>query len=267
MMLSDYHIHTEFCDGKSSAEEIVRKAAELGFDVIGFSSHGYTPYDLRYCMKDTEGYISAIGRLKEKYRDSVDVLLGVEEDCFAPVDREKFDYIIGSCHYIRRGGEYYPVDSSPQHFFKCMELFGGDRVALVESYLDEFCACLEKRRPDMIGHFDLFTKYDESHGTGFLDDVKCIRIAEEHLKELLKMGLVFEVNTGAIARGLRTLPYPSMPLLSMIAEKGGRIVLTSDCHDAANLGFAFAETRELLRRVGFKETWHFTKDGFVASGL
>ena len=63
-MLANYHTHTSFCDGKNTPEEIVLYAIEKGFTSIGFSGHGYTPFDLRYCMKDTEGYIKEISRLK-----------------------------------------------------------------------------------------------------------------------------------------------------------------------------------------------------------
>ena len=66
-MLANYHTHTSFCDGKNTPEQIVLYAIEKGFTSIGFSGHGYTPFDLRYCMKDTAGYIEEISRLKDKY--------------------------------------------------------------------------------------------------------------------------------------------------------------------------------------------------------
>ena len=37
--VADFHMHTVFCDGKNTPEEILEKAIELGFDSIGFSSH------------------------------------------------------------------------------------------------------------------------------------------------------------------------------------------------------------------------------------
>ena len=35
----DYHIHTNFSDGKNSHEEIIRSAKELNLTEIGFSDH------------------------------------------------------------------------------------------------------------------------------------------------------------------------------------------------------------------------------------
>ena len=33
---ADFHVHTTFCDGKNTAEEMVLAAIEAGFSVMGF---------------------------------------------------------------------------------------------------------------------------------------------------------------------------------------------------------------------------------------
>ena len=76
-MLSNLHTHSTFCDGRNTPEEIVLAALEKGFSSIGFSGHAYTPFDLRYCMKNTEGYIREIWRLKEKYGKDIQIYLGI----------------------------------------------------------------------------------------------------------------------------------------------------------------------------------------------
>ena len=116
-MLANFHTHTTFCDGKNTPEEIVLYSIENGFDAIGFSGHGFTPYDLRYCMKDTLGYIKEIKRLKEKYKDKITVLLGCEYDLLSDNDLSKFEYVIGSCHSIIKDGKYLSVDHSEQTFY------------------------------------------------------------------------------------------------------------------------------------------------------
>ena len=79
-MLANFHTHTVFCDGNNTAEEVVKSAIEKGFSAIGFSGHGYTEFDLRYCMKNTEGYIAEIKWLKEEYKNKIQIYLGIEED-------------------------------------------------------------------------------------------------------------------------------------------------------------------------------------------
>lgn len=90
-MLANYHTHTSFCDGANTPEEIVLYAIDKGFSSLGFSGHGYTPFDLRYCMQDTQGYIEEVTRLKAKYGNKIDIYCEVEEDAFSYVNRENFD--------------------------------------------------------------------------------------------------------------------------------------------------------------------------------
>ena len=152
-----YHIHSTFSDGQNTPEEIVLAAIEKGFFAIGFSDHGYTNYDLRYCMKDQTGYINEIKNLKEKYKNQIQIYLGVEEDAFHPLNRNDFDYIIGSCHYFHLAGKYYPIDSNYDYFKKCLEVFEYDVEKLANTYFEAFCSYIKRRKPDIVGHYDVIT--------------------------------------------------------------------------------------------------------------
>jgi histidinol-phosphatase (PHP family) len=253
--LSNLHTHSTFCDGNNTPEEIVLYAIDKGFSSIGFSGHGYTPYDLRYCMKDTEGYISEIERLKVKYADKITLLLGIEEDAFAPVDRARFDYIIGSSHYYLVGGKYYPIDSSYDHFKKCLEIFEYDAVRMAEVYYGSFYDYLKARKPDIVGHYDLITKFDELDESLFLKNAKYREIAEDYALKIADLGCMFEVNTGAITRGMRTTPYPSEHLLHALKKQDVRLILSSDSHTVETLDGAFEETADYLYDIGFRHVY------------
>ena len=95
-MLTNYHTHSTFSDGKNTPEEIVCYAIEIGMTSIGFSDHCHTPFDTRYCMNDTSGYIREINRLKKVYGDKIQIYLGIEEDAHCCTNQQNFDYIIGS---------------------------------------------------------------------------------------------------------------------------------------------------------------------------
>ena len=207
-------------------------------------------------MMDTAGYINQIKALKEKYKDKIQIYLGVEEDLTQYVVGEDFDYIIGSSHYFNIGGKLHPIDLSHEYFKSCLELFGGDVKALSESYYSSFCDYILCRKPDIIGHFDLITKFDEIEGMGyFLNNPEYTEIAEKYLKIALKSECIFEVNTGAISRGYRTSPYPQENLLHILKENDAKIVLSSDSHSADTLCFAFEEARRLLKDVGFSHSY------------
>ena len=262
-MLSNYHTHTTFCDGKSTAEEVVLSAIQKGFSAIGFSGHGYTDFDLSYCMKDVGIYIAEILRLKEKYKKDIQVYVGIEEDAFCPVDREQFDYILGSSHYLRIAGGYYPIDSGYEGFKKCLELYEYDVLAMAEDYYSAFCEYINKRKPDIIGHFDLLTKYDEMDESLFLENEKYNAIAEKYVAEAAKSGCIFEVNTGAMARGLRTKPYPSENLLHILKKMDAKLILSADSHHADTLDFSFADAKNYLKDIGFTQLMTLYNGQFV----
>ena len=78
MIRGDFHTHTNFCDGKASAEEMVRAAIDLGMTHIGITTHSHTDFDTSYCIpkERIEEYRREIARLKEEYRDTITVLCG-----------------------------------------------------------------------------------------------------------------------------------------------------------------------------------------------
>lgn len=266
-MKTNFHTHTVFCDGKSTAEEMVQSCIERGFSALGFSGHGYAPYDLRCCIKDTDAYIREINRLKDAYRGKLQIFLGVEEDLFCPVDRSRFDYIIGSSHYFYLQGEYYPIDSSYEAFQKCFELFDHNPIALADTYYRTLCDYIRKRKPDIVGHFDLITKFDELDVSHFLNNEEYRKLAEMYLLEAVKSGCIFEVNTGAISRGMRTTPYPSADLLHVMKKMDVPLILSADTHHRDTVDFAFEETKQCLRDIGFRKLFTLQQDGFVPYDL
>ena len=251
-MLSNFHTHTTFCDGKNTAREVVLYAIDKGFDSIGFSGHGYTDFHLIYCMKETDRYCAEIKALKEEFKDKIQIYLGVEEDMWYYTNRADFDYIIGSCHYFNVNGEYWPIDSGPQYFKDCLERFNQDVVELSENYYSAFCDYILKRKPDIVGHFDLITKFDEMDKTLFLENEEYFAVAEKYMEKVAGSGVMFEVNTGAISRGYRTKPYPHERLLHILKKHDAKLVLSSDSHQVETLDFAFDDARQILRDAGFE---------------
>ena len=261
-MISNFHTHTHFCDGKSTPEEVVLSAIQKGFSSLGFSGHGYTDFDLSYCMQDIDGYRAEIRRLQEKYKKDIQIYLGVEEDAFCLVDRKQYDYIIGSAHYMRFGKRYFAVDGY-EDLQRCLARFDRDPVALAETYYRSFCEYIHFRKPDIIGHFDLMTKFDEKHTPQFLCNEAYHRIAEQYIAEAAKSGCIFEVNTGAISRGYRTTPYPHENLLHVLKKQGARLILSADSHHKDTIDCNFAETKKYLRDMGFTQLYTLHNGAFI----
>lgn len=265
-MLTNYHTHTTFCDGKSTAEEVVLSAISRGFDAIGFSGHGYTAFDFSYCMMDMNAYLTEIRRLKEKYKKDIEIYAGVEEDAFYPLPRADFDYVLGSSHYFYVDRVYYPVDSNYACLEKCLSVYCGDILRMAEDYYSSFVRYIHTYRPDIIGHFDLLTKFDEQHPLFFKNEEYC-KIAVRFACEAAKSGAIFEVNTGAISRGYRTTPYPHVDILHALKKEGARVILCSDSHKADTIDCAFSEAKALLRSCGFSSVVNLYHGEFVDEAI
>lgn len=261
MRFSNLHTHSTFSDGKNTPEEIVKSAIEKNFVSIGFSDHSDTPCDQSYCMKTPAypDYFRTVRELGERYGDKIDVLLGLELDYYSVADRADYDYLIGSVHYICADGYCHPIDHSLKQQEDCISMLcGGSRLEMAKRYYDLVVRHVENSRPDIVGHFDVITKF------GLFDepDEEYRRVATEALDEVLKITPLIEVNTGAISRGVRTLPYPTEFLLRRILERGGEVILSADSHAAPTLDCFFPESVSLLAGIGFRELVYLDKKGF-----
>lgn len=267
MIKCDFHTHTVFCDGKNTAREMAAAAFEKGLSALGFSGHGYTPFDGSYCMstENTERYLDQIRALKSEYSGKMEIFAGLEADLFSEYDRTQFDYMIGSVHYINIGESYIDVDNTPGILKDAADnFFGGDMLALCQRYYEQVS---QLENVDIIGHFDLITKFCERETLFDMTSRRYRTAALSALDMLLDKNAVFEVNTGAISRGYRKTPYPAQFLLERISERGGRVILSGDAHDVNGICAHFDSAAALLKSLGFKSVAVLGKDGFTENGL
>lgn len=245
----NFHTHTLFCDGKTDAEEVVKKAIEKGFVALGFSGHSHTFFDNSYCMTEegTKRYIEEIKRLREKYASQIRIYLGLEADYYAEnIDFDAYDYIIGSVHYIKIGDEYLPVDCDAECQKRTADrFFGGSFDKYCEAYYSLVADVVRKTHASVIGHFDLVTKFNEGDCLFSTSSPEYIKSWKSAATALLPYGVPFEINTGAIARGRRITPYPSHDIARFVSEHGGSLIYSSDCHDAEKIDCGFDECMRL----------------------
>ncbi len=240
--MSNYHTHTVYCDGNDTPEALVLEAIRLGCPSIGFSGHSFTEFDQSYCMsrERTEEYKREVRALKEKYRGQIEILLGVEQDYYSEEPTDEYDYVIGSVHYILKDGVYLTVDWTREQQEEDVKIYyGGDFYAYAEDYYKIVADIYRKTKCDIVGHFDLITKFNQDDALFDTKDERYRNAALAAVRALLKTPAAFEINTGAIARGLRTEPYPAKFILDEIYREGGEVLITSDCHAKENLLFGF----------------------------
>ncbi len=247
----DLHMHSTFSDGKHSPEEMIEEGIRRGLTRIGISDHSYVEMDdSSMPAGSAPAYQREMKRLKEKYAGRIAVCCGLERDYWSETDAG-YDYVIGSVHWIRmEDGHRLAVDWTPDRLKDgCRKYFGGDWYALAEAFYRLEADVVRKTECDLIGHFDLVTKFNERAGWFDPGHPRYRAAWQAAADALLRTGKPFEINTGAISRGYRTDAYPSREIRDYLRERGARLILSSDAHQKENICFAFsrfeAETEAL----------------------
>ena len=258
MLRANFHTHTTLCDGISTPEEMARRAALLGFTQLGFSGHMDPDNHM-----DMNLYRNRIHALQEQYRGKIDILMGIELDTiYNPVYARQVEYTIGSTHFpdvaCNRGYESdrpLSVDASPEDLQLLADrYFGGDFYQLARCYYETEAQVYDRLHCTFIGHFDLITKFnDQMH---VLDETnpRYTRPAIETMAYLVEEGVPFEINCGAVNRGLKKEFYPNSFFLRALHDMGGEILINSDAHQAELLNGAFDRAVKQAVACGFTHT-------------
>lgn len=270
-MLQNLHTHTLFCDGADTPKEMIDKAIALGFDSIGFSSHAPTSVHTDWEMSDTDSYKKEISELKVLYREKIKIFLGVELDYYSPktINHDSFDYKIGSVHMAFKDGRQIDFDNTAKASESYIrEYFGGNSLNYAKLYYETIADMPSVLDYDIVGHFDLLTKFSEKHPNLIDVQSKAYKnTALEALYAVREKKDLFEINTGAISRGYRTTPYPASFILGEMKQLNCKLLLTSDCHNKNFLDCNFKEAKEYVKAHGFDELYYLTENGFGAEKI
>lgn len=248
-MMYDFHVHTNFCDGADSPEEMVRQAISQNLDTIGLVCHAFTPFDQRYCIKpeNIQVFIDEVARLKEVYKDKINVFCGIEYDFYSEIDRTKFDFVIGSVHYLQKDGEYFEIDESKLDFITAVEKhYNGDVYALLEDYYATVSKLCTLFTPNFIAHLDLVSKFNNGGDLFDENNERYISAWKKAIDTLIEYNAVFEISTGAISRGYKDNPYPNAQQIEYIKSRGGKFILGSDAHSVSSIAYKFDEYEKYI---------------------
>jgi histidinol-phosphatase (PHP family) len=249
MIKCNLHTHSIYSDGKNTPDEIVQKAIDIGFTSIGFSEHAddaCTEDGIILRKKDYPKYFALLDELKDKYSDKIKIYKGLELDAFSYDPEIELDYSIGSIHFLKKDNKYYAVDESKDDLKHNIEIFGGEKSFLI-NYFDTMISFAKRSSYNILGHFDLYTKYNSmetlinTNGNMYRD------MATNALEEIVRLGKIVEINTGAISRGYKTTPYPQDFLIKRLIELKAPIILSSDSHSIDTLDYYFSNLENTLQ--------------------
>jgi histidinol-phosphatase (PHP family) len=254
-VLSSAHVHTTFCDGKSTAEELAVRACELGFVSLGFTSHAPQTFDEAHCINpaNENEYKTEIRSIQNEYKGKMAVYLGIERDLFSCSSPEDYDYFIASVHYFMKpDGSYVGVDGAAEELQKYIDEYcGGSGLEMAKQYFSLFRDYVLDFKPAIIGHFDLL-RYNNSILHLYDEESLTYRkMALDALRDMYETSAFLEVNTGGVARGYMKAPYPAPFLLKEWKEWGGEVIINSDCHDAKLLDAGYSQAKDILLSLGY----------------
>ena len=249
MLKANYHTHTVFCDGDNTAQEMVNRALELGFEHLGFSGH----MDEEIHM-DWAAYVAEVSRLRTAYASKLDILCGVELDTlYDPTCCPGAEYLIGSTHYVDVDVPFSrAIDYSPEVSQRlCDECFGGDWYRMCRSYYELEAEVYDRLNCTFVGHFDLITRFNDQMHAFDEADPRYLNPALEAMEHLARQGVPFEINCGAHNRGRKEELYPRRSLLKALHDFGGQILINSDAHQTQVLNGSFDVAVLRARACGF----------------
>lgn len=269
---SDSHMHTCFSsDSEASVESMLNAAASVGLHSVCITDH----LDLDYppdeelgdhpFLLDVDEYFRVLTDLRERYKDKIEVRIGVEiglqehlgREYHQLVNRYPFDFVIGSLHLVCGEDPYNG------------RVFQGKSDAKVyREAFRETLRNLEKTDDfDVLGHLDYVVRYgkhqaEEYTYAAFADEIDAV------LRKLIDMGKGLELNMAGMKYGLGFAnPHPDV--LKRYRELGGEIVTVgADAHKPEHVAYDFHLVPDILETCGFRYYTEFRnrKPFFVPAG-
>ncbi len=259
-MWSNFHTHSNYCDGKASVGDIVAAAKSTGAAMIGISSHAPLPFECVWSMKPVrlDEYLDEIDSLKNT--TGFPLYKGLEVDYIpgivSPADfAHRLDYTIGSIHFVDQlaGGRRWEIDGTNSFFTEGLSaIFSNDIRAAVERYFELTRQMIETGTPDIVGHLDKI-KMQNTYSPLFDENDSWYRKAVERTLNIIReTGVIVEVNTRGLYQRKTSTTYPSPWVLEKMYELKIPITLNSDAHHPDDLFNSFSETAQLLNRIGYR---------------
>ncbi len=247
-MLASYHTHTSRCAHASGTdEEYIKKAIAEGVKILGFADHapyiypdGYVSY---YKMKPSEAreYIASISALREKYRDKIEILIGLEAEYYPALWKSTLEFWreLGSIEYLLLGQHYtceeYPRDKA-RHSFD-----GFSERDPVTEYVDTVIAAIKTERFTCIAHPDVLNYTGPE-----LDFYR----SEMHrlMRAVTEYDIPLELNLLGLASKRN---YPNPQFWSIASEYSPKVILGCDSHSPRQV----ADKEEVINGLRFADKY------------
>jgi len=253
----DYHTHHERCGhAEGRLEDYVKRAVEIGLEQIGLSDHmpllhvdpaEYYP-GMAMPMEELPRYVEEALWLKEKYRDRIDVRVGLEGDYIEGYEEEierivtgyPWDYVIGSVHFL---GEWDISDSRQLHGWE-----GKKVLEVYERYYDAVQKAAKTGFYDFLGHLDVIKRFGHRP-----EDEEAERELERRTLEVIREhDVAIELNASGLVMPCEDM-FPKRRMLETAFALGIPVTVGSDAHRPERVALNLDRAVECLKAIGYRE--------------
>lgn len=249
-MKANYHTHLALCGHASGmSEDYIKSAIENGYEILGISDHGpikpefMTEEEFKFNWLDRqmtydefiEVYLPDVYSNKEKYKEQIKVLVGVEIEYLHPFHeyyvslREKLDYMNLAVHFFYHEG-------------KILNTFEEVTYKDVESYAVAAKTAMETGLFNILVHPDVFMYQYKSRDGMATFDSECEKVARTVIESAIKNDVYLEINVGGIYKvtsneaEVGKFAYPRDEFWKIVSEyKDVKVVIGVDAHAPEHL--------------------------------
>lgn len=251
----NYHTHTYRCghaDKYLTDEDYVKLFIEKGFKEIAFTDHcpQKNKIDFRKSMRmdysQKDEYIASINKLKEKYKDKINIKVGFEveyditqEENLLELKKETDILILGQ-HFI--------VDNNQLKIFFKNDYFSDDDLL---NYANTIAKALEKNLVEIIAHPDSYMYVRNNFG-----DIE-EKVAHIICKYASKYNIPLEINLTEVNRYLigilDKISYPCKEFWDIASKYNVKVLYGIDAHYKNQIE-NYEKSIELANKIIGKDT-------------
>jgi histidinol-phosphatase (PHP family) len=260
-VLTDYHVHLRPDEEDTPPERYFtdanvaryREAADAaGIAELGVSEHVHRfrqaldvwrhPFWEGSARDDLDAYCDFLAQGPLRAGIEADYLAGLEDEVGDLLADRRFDYVVGSVHFIGEGA----VDHEG---YDVWEMEGQDAETIWARYFDHLARAARSGLFDILAHPDLVKVWggDRPAPEGDLR-----RFYEPAVEAIAESGVAVEISTAGLRKPVGEI-YPSRAFAEMCVEAGTPFALSSDAHLPEHLGYAYDEAIEFMRSLGIEE--------------
>ncbi|MFA9401371.1 MAG: PHP domain-containing protein, partial [Acidobacteriota bacterium] len=171
-----------------------------------------------------------------------DFIAGAEERIEAVLGARRFDYVIGSVHFIGEAA----VD---QDRWDVWELERGDPDRVWKRYFEQLGEAAASGLFDVMAHPDLVKVWGAGR-PGPRRDPR--HYYEPAVAAMAEAGVAVELSTAGLRKPVDEL-YPAPALGRMLVDAGVPFALSSDAHLPEEVGYAYDRAVKFLAEIGVTE--------------